>query len=168
MAADGRFLLFMKLAKILTQIAVIALLVNAATLGASAQTGAVEKVWIEYDVKLKGETGIRIHAKFSVAKALNVMCSIQATVERVDGISMLMKSSGSVYKDGKKVLVLKTFTPPYDPATYPDTRLFIPYWTLNLQESNPNKMKATIMLVGEGKQFARTTMDFEKPLGKGR
>ncbi len=79
---------------------------------------------------------------------------------------MLSKSVGSVYKDGKKVLVLSTFTPPYDPATYPDTKLFIPYWALNLEAENPNKMRLTVVLVGEGKQFARSAIDFGVAVGK--
>lgn len=130
--------------------------------------GTIEKVWIEYGVKVKGETGIRIHTKFSVKNALNVGCSIQATVEREDGNSMLSKSVGSLYKDGKKVLVLTTFTPPYDPAAYQDKKLFIPYWALRLQGDNPNKMRLTVVLVGEAKQFARSATDFEIALGKAR
>lgn len=128
--------------------------------------GAIEKVWIEYDVKVKGEVGIRIHTKFTVRNALNVGCSIQATVERVDGKEMLSKSVGSVYKDGNKVLVLSTFTPPYNRATYPDTKLFIPYWALNLRDGSPNKMKLKVVLVGEAKQFAQSAMDFGYSLGK--
>ena len=86
----------------------------------------------------------------------------------LSGNSMLLKSVGSVYKDGKKVLVLSTFTPPYDPATYPDTKLFIPYWALNLKADNPNKMRLNIVLAGEAKQFARSALDFGFPLGKAR
>lgn len=134
----------------------------------AAIEGAIEKVWIEYGVKVKGETGIRIHAKFLVKNALNVGCSIQATVERADGNSMLLKSVSNVYKVDKKVLVLKTFTPPYDPATYPDTKLFIPYWALGLKESDPNKMRLTVVLVGEARDFARSAMDFGLALGKAR
>ena len=130
--------------------------------------GAIEKIWIEYGVKVKGQSGIRIHTRFSVKNALNVACSIQATVERVDGSSMLLKSIGSVYKDGKKVLVLSTFTSPYDTATYPDSKLFVPSWALGLKESDPNKMKLIVMLVGEGKEFARSSMDFGFGLGKAR
>lgn len=139
----------------------------ASVLVPEALEGAIEKVWITYGVRVKGVLGLRIHTKFWVKNALNVGCSIQATVERADGKSMLSKSVGTVYQDGKKVLVLSTFTPPYDPATYPDTKLFIPYWALNLQAQNPNKMKLNIVLVGEAKQFARSSMDFGVPLGKG-
>ncbi|CAN5150072.1 hypothetical protein BH20ACI2_BH20ACI2_22830 [soil metagenome] len=141
---------------------------QSATAELIAIEGAIEKVRIEYGVKVKGETGIRIHTKFSVKGALNVACSVQATVERADGKSMLSKSVGTVYQDGKKLLVLSTFTPPYDPATYPDTKLFIPYWALNLQAENPNKMRLNVVLVGEAKQFARSVMDFGLALGKAR
>ena len=142
------------------------LVLSIATMASAQIEGVVEKVWIEYGVKIKGQTGIRIHTKFSVKNALNVGCSIQATVERVDGKSMLSESRGSVYMDDKKVMVLKTFTPPYDPADYPDTKLFIPYWALNLLAENSNKMRLSVVLVGEAKQFARSAMDFGLALGK--
>lgn len=130
--------------------------------------GAIEKVWIEYGVKVKGTTGIRIHTKFSVKNAHNIACSLQATVERADGHTMLSKSIGTVYKVDEKVLVLHTFTPPYNKATYPDTSLFIPYWALGLEAENPNKMRVTVVLVGEGKQFARSAMDFGLAMEKAR
>ncbi|MEP6787351.1 MAG: hypothetical protein ABJB40_02890 [Acidobacteriota bacterium] len=136
---------------------------------ASAQSqGAIEKVWVEYGVKVNGETGIRIHTKFSVKNALNTQCVIQANVQRADGHTFLSSRNTYATKDGKAVLISKPFTPPFDPADYPDTRLFFPYWALNLEAENPNKMKLTVTLLSQGKEFARATIDFGVALGKGR
>ena len=131
--------------------------------------GAIEKVWIEYGVKVKDETGISIHTKFSVKGSLNVACAILARVERIDGHSF--SSPGNTYatKDGKAVLISKPFTPPYDPTEYPDTKLFFPYWALNLEAENPNKMKLFVTLSSGGKEFARTALiDLGLAVGKVR
>jgi len=55
--------------------------------------GAIDKVWIEYGVKVKDEIGIRIHTKFTVKNALNLECVIQANVERSDGHSLFSKGN---------------------------------------------------------------------------
>lgn len=145
---------------------VLAVLVLTITSAATAQiSAAIEKVWIEYGVRLKGETGLRIHTKFSIKKALNVGCSIQATIEREDGGILLTKSIGTVYKADKNVLVLKTFTPPYDIANYADTKLFVPYWALALKAADPNKMKVTVAISGQNKEFANSTLKFNLALG---
>ncbi len=60
----------------------------------------------------------------------------------------------------------KPFTPPFDPANYPDTRLFIPYWALNLEEENPNKMKLVVVLLSQGSEFARSEISFGVAIGK--
>ncbi len=145
--------------------AVLALL----PISAQATEGVIDKVWVEYGVKVKGETGIRIHTKFSVKNALNVKCAIQASVERSDGHSFLSSRNTYATKDGKAVIISKPFTPPFDPANYPDTKLFFPYWALNLEAENPNKMKVFITLTCRGKEFARSaTLDFGLALGRVR
>lgn len=141
------------------------------TLDVSAQNrraeGAIDKVWIEYGVKAKGEFGLRIHTKFSVTKAANIGCVILAIIVRADGRPL--HDGGSAYStsDGR-VAVHKAFTPPYDPANYPDTKFFIPYWALSLKEDNPNNMKVTVTLLNQGREFARATLDFRVALGKVR
>jgi hypothetical protein len=135
----------------------------------AAVEGAIEKVWVEYGINVKGETGIRIHTKFSVKNALNVQCVIQASVQRSDGHSFSSSSNTYATKDGKAVLISKPFTPPFDPAVYPDTRLFIPYWALRLEEANPNKMKLFVTLSSGGKEFVRSSVvDLGLALGKAR
>ena len=135
----------------------------------AALEGKIEKIWIDYDAKVKGEVGIRIHVKYSVKNALNVPCSLQAYVVREDGHSMGYPGKNKyATQDGKSVLVLKTFTSPYDTATYPDSKLFFPYWAFNLEGNNPNRMKLSVLLVGQGKEFARSSMDFGYVLGKAR
>lgn len=135
----------------------------------AAVEGAIEKVWVQYGIKVKGETGIRIHTKFSVKNALNVQCVIQASVQRSDGHSFLSSPNTYATKDGKAVLISKPFTPPFDPTAYSDTRLFIPYWALKLVEANPNKMKLLVTLSSGGKELVRSSVvDLGVALDKAR
>ena len=140
---------------------------RAASLRFTPIEGVIDKVWVEYGVKVKRETGIRIHTRFSVKNALNVECVIQASVERSDGHSLSSRTNTYATKDGKKVLISKPFTPPFEPADYPDTRLFFPYWALVLEAENPNKMKLVVTLSSGGKEFARSaTVDLRVGIGK--
>lgn len=129
--------------------------------------GTIEKIWIEYGVRANGEFGLKVHTKFSVKKAAKIECVILAIILRADGHPL--QDGGSAYStsDGR-VAVHKAFTPPFDPADYPDTKFFIPYWALSLKESNPNGMKVTVTLLSQGKEFARSTIDFGVPVGKAR
>lgn len=131
--------------------------------------GSVERVWIELGVKSsKGEPGIRIHTKFSVRNALNIGCVVKATVARADGRSVWSKSNTYASADGK-VVVSKEFTPPYDPADYPDTRFFIPYWAFDLRAQNANKMKVTLALLTGGRAFANSAVsEYSIPVGAAR
>lgn len=134
---------------------------------ASAQVEAtIEKVWLDRDVKVKGEPGIRVHVKYKVTNALKAFGSVQVYVERVDEDVMLFKSSGYVYKVDRKVLVLSSFTSPYATATYPDTKLFVPNWAFNLKADNPNKMKLTVEIVAQGKVLATSSISLGLGLGK--
>jgi len=135
--------------------------------GPTSVEGAIDKVWIEYQVRANGEFGLRIHTKFSVKKAANIECVILAIIVRADGRPL--QDGGSAYStsDGR-VAVHKAFTPPFDPANYSDTKFFIPYWALSLRGDNPNKMKVTVTLLSQGKEFARSTLDFGVALGKVR
>jgi hypothetical protein len=130
--------------------------------------GAIDKVWIEYGVKVRGATGLRIHTKFSVKNALKVECVIRARVERADGYPIEVPKNAVYATEDGKVVVLMRFTPAYDPAKYPDTILFIPYWALSLRAENPNKMKVSVSLDSRGKEFARSALDFGFGLGKAR
>jgi hypothetical protein len=127
--------------------------------------GSIEKIWIDLGVKSKTETGIRIHTKFSVRKALGIECVVKATVIRADGQSVWSMSNTFATKDGK-VVVSKRFTPPYDPSDYPDTRFFIPYWAFDLKAKNPNKLKLTVELLSGGRTFAVSGLsEYSIPVG---
>ncbi len=155
-----------------------------ATIGSAQIAGTIDKVWVESGVKVKGETGLRIHAKFSLTNALNAECAILATVQRADGGSFAFDrqsdpgagfrgttKAGASYntyatKDGKSILMLKPFTSPYERSSYADTTIFFPYWALLLRGGNPNKMKVFVTISNGGKEFVRSAVvEFSLPAG---
>ncbi len=156
------------------------------TLTGSAQvSGTIEKVWVEYGVKEKGQAGIRIHTKFALTNALKADCAIVANIQRADGGSFAFdrKSDpgpgfrgtttiGASYntyatKDAKAILMMKPFTSPYDRASYADTTIFFPYWAVQLRGDNANKMKVFVTISNGGREFVRSaTIEFSFPVGK--
>lgn len=159
------------------------LLFLGASIGSAQVTGTIDKVWVEYGVRAKGESGIRIHTKFSLKNALNAECTILATIRRADGESMAFtpitdlgqgridkaKPTYNTYatKDGKTILMLKPFTSPYDKADYPGTTLFFPDWALQMRGDNQNKMKLFVTISSGGKEFVRSAIiEFSRPVGK--
>lgn len=117
----------------------------------SAQTGVIEKVWVEHDVKVKGRVGLRIHAKYSVKNALKADCYLRAVLEREDGHSL--ERSKYAMSDGR-IALSHAFKPPYASANYPDTSFFIRHDDLFFEASSKNAMTLTVFLVGGGKLLA--------------
>lgn len=160
------------------------LLFLGASIGSAQVTGTIERVWVEYGVKIKGEPGIRVFTKFSLKNALNAECTILATIRRADGglFAFDQKSEpgsgfrgtttvGASYntyatKDGKAILMSKPFRSPYDRADYPGTTLFFPDWALQIRGDNPNKMKLFITISSGGKEIVKSgIIEFSRPVG---
>lgn len=164
---------------------VAVLLLLGALIGSAQVTGTIEKVWVEYGVRIKGEPGIRIHTKFSLRNALNADCTIVANIQRADGGSFAFDQKsdpgagfrgtttvGASYntyatKDGKAILMSKPFKSPYERADYPGTTLFFPDWALQLRGDNTNKMKLFVTISSGGKEFVRSAiLEFSRPVGR--
>jgi hypothetical protein len=148
-------------------VVVIGLVLLGTTVVPAQLSGNIEKVWVEQDVKVKGEKGIRVHARYAVKNGRNVYCSLQAYIERADGLSMTPGAGVFATKYDLSIYVLSEFKPSFNSSTYPDAKLFFPYSSLGLRESNPNKVKVTVQLVGEGKVYAKSSIDIQHSLGRG-
>ncbi len=164
---------------------IVGLLFLGASIGSAQVAGTIEKVWVESGVKVKDQTGIRIHTKFALTNALNAECAILANIHRADGGSFAFEAKsapgagyigttapGAKYntyatKDGKAILMMKPFTSPYDRANYADTTIFFPYWALQLRGDDANKMKVFVTISNGGKEFVRSAViEFSLPVGK--
>ena len=53
-----------------------------------------EKVWLEYNVKVDGLKGMRIHAKLTVKNNSNVECRLIANFYKRDGKPLMSDSAG--------------------------------------------------------------------------
>jgi hypothetical protein len=53
--------------------------------GEADQDATFEKVWVEYNARVDGKRGMRIHAKFKVKNSLNVSCRLIAQFYKRDG-----------------------------------------------------------------------------------
>ena len=110
---------------------------------------------IVHNVTVKGEKGMRVHAKFRVKYGLDVACMMIAYFYYDDSDNTPLKSGNRAYatKEGN-VSAKANFTPAYDPAVYNDMQLFVPYDCLNMEEGSEYDLKFYLALYDkEGERF---------------
>ncbi len=95
-----------------------------------AITGSISKVWVEYNVVEKGETGMRIHVKFNINNMNGQIGHVIAFFDHQDG-QALNSRDGQYETTGKTVCLYGKFKPSYDNSAYDDYPLFIPYTELH-------------------------------------
>ena len=77
------------------------------------------------------EKGMRIHATFTVYNMLNIPGYLAVYFEKRNGD--LLKTTNTKYASkGGQLAVYRKITPAYNPATYSDYSVFIPYKEFNL------------------------------------
>lgn len=134
-----------------------------------APEGTLEKVWFEERVQVNRQLGIQVHVKYNIRNARGLECRIRATFFTPDGAPIVAPPKSEYATGNGNAGVTKFFTPKYDNSVYPGTKLGIPYWALNLKESNPNKMKFHVTLRCNDKTLATSDwFDFSLPIGKVR
>lgn len=88
--------------------------------------------WFEDDVVENGETGVRVHVKFSIYLAKNLPAEL--VVRFFNGDDALMDSDGKYKNASGEVSVKRDLKPGYDLTDYNDVALFIPYGQLDLDD----------------------------------
>jgi len=101
--------------------------------GRNSTPNAVFKdAWFEDDVVENGETGVRIHVKFSVYQSKNVLSEL--VVRFFNGDDALMDSDGKFKNASGEVAVKRDLKPGWDSTDYNDLKLFIPYSQFDLDD----------------------------------
>lgn len=110
---------------------------------------------IVHNVTVRGEKGMRVHAKFHVRYGKDVACMMIAYFYFDDDGPTPLKTSDPAYraKDGT-VSVSSNFTPGFEYTDYNDLQLFVPYDALNMQEGDEYELKFYLALYDkEGGRF---------------
>jgi hypothetical protein len=108
-----------------------------------------------HNVTVRGQKGMRVHAKFHVRYGKDVACMMIAYFYFDDDGPTPLKTSDPTYraKDGT-VSATSNFTPGYDYTDYNDLQLFVPYDALNMQEGDEYELKFYLALYDkEGERF---------------
>lgn len=110
---------------------------------------------IVHNVTVKGEKGMRVHAKFTVKHGLDVSCKVIAYFYYDDEDNTPLKAGDARYRTKTgNVSAQTTFTPAYDPAVYNDLQIFIPYDALNMESGEVHDLKFYLALYDtEGERF---------------
>jgi len=116
-----------------------------------------EKVWLEYNVKVDGLKGMRIHAKLTVKNNSNVECRLIANFYKRDG-KPLMSDSAGLYGNSHQVFTFVDITPHLDITEFPDTSLFVPYRDFNITEPGVHPLKIVLFLMRypQGSQLGKS------------
>lgn len=99
----------------------------------SSSKGSAEfdKMWIDYNVKENGKTGMTVHTKVTVRDLKDQDIYLQLLFEKEDGTKLY--STNSLYKDPNgQTAAYKLIRPIYESALFHDIAVFIPYDEFNL------------------------------------
>lgn len=97
----------------------------------TAPTVKFNRIWVDYNVTEDDVKGMRIHTAFTVSNMQNIPGYLAVYFEKKDG--ELLKTTNTTYSTkGGQVAVFRKITPAYNPATYSDYSVFIPYKEFNL------------------------------------
>lgn len=110
---------------------------------------------IVHNVTVKGQKGMRVHAKFTVKHGYDVSCKMIAYFYYDDSDNTPLKASDDSYRTKTgNVSAQTSFTPKYDPAVYNDLQIFIPYDALNMESGEEHDLKFYLALYDtEGERF---------------
>lgn len=107
------------------------------TTNSSTPTATFDRMWIDYDVTEGEKLGMRIHAKFSVAKMKGIKGYFAMYFELENGVRL--KSYDNTFQSkANDVAAFREITPGYDPAVYNDYSIFMPYSELHLPTGEYN------------------------------
>jgi hypothetical protein len=113
---------------------------------AADQDATFEKVWVEYDIRVDGKKGMRIHAKFTVKNSLNVSCRLIAQFYRRDS-SYLTSDGDPAYTTSEgHVYTYVDLKPRFNSTRYEDKTLFIPYEAFNIKARGQYLLKFVLFL----------------------
>ena len=102
---------------------------------------------IVHNVTVKGEKGMRVHAKFTVKHGYDVSCKMIAYFYYDDSDNTPLKAGDERYRTKTGNVSAQTnFTPKYDPAVYNDLQIFIPYDALNMESGEVHDLKFYLAL----------------------
>lgn len=111
---------------------------------------------IVHNVTVRGQKGMRVHAKFTVKHGLDVACKMIAYFYYDDSDNSPLKAGDDArYRTSNgNVSAYTNFTPAYDPAVYNDLQIFIPYDALNMESGDEYDLKFYLALYDtEGERF---------------
>ena len=114
--------------------------------GAADQDATFKKVWVEYDVRVDGKKGMRIHAEFTVKNSLNISCRLIAQFYRRDG-SYLTSDGDPAYTTSEgHVYTYVDLKPRFNSTRYEDKTLFIPYKAFNIKGRGQYSLRFVLFL----------------------
>lgn len=108
-------------------------------------SAALDKIWVDYNVREAGRLGMRIHVKFSVYNMKEVDSYLAIYFEKSDGTPLTGSNRKYSSTDGQ-VAVFSLLKPGFEDTVYKDLEVFMPYDELKLTNGKHDlKMDADVI-----------------------
>lgn len=120
-----------------------------------------KNIWVDYDVEVGGELGMRVHVKFTAYGMKDVPSYLAIYFETAEG-KRLKDNDNQMRSTSNEVAVYKELLPGYDPTDYNDLTVFMPYDQLDLGDGKWDlRMDVDVIYKGGGLIQHLTYKEFE-------
>ncbi len=126
-----------------------------------------DKLWIDYDVYDNGVKGMKIHAKFTAYGMKDMDAYLAIYFEFDDEVGGYLKDKNSKFNSSAgEVAVYRSIKPQYDPATFNDLDVFMPYDELDLDPGEHDLSMDVKLIYKAGGMISKLTtyyFEYTKP-----
>ncbi len=129
------------------------------TSSANAQASATfDRMWMDYDIKEGDKLGMRLHIKFTAKNLKATDCQIRILFN-YDGNDEkpLLDNNKQFYTTDGKVALFRDLKPGFNPASYADYQLFMPYDELDLTYGEYNLKMDVDLIFKDGELIQHLT-----------
>lgn len=125
----------------------------------SKPSATFDRIWVDYDITEGGKRGLRIHAKFTTYKMLNMPSYLAIYFQKSDGTKLLTNNRDFRSTEGQ-LAIYRELDIGYDPGVFNDLKMFMPYSELNLPSGKYDLKMSVDVIYKEGGLIQHLT-DYE-------
>jgi hypothetical protein len=103
----------------------------------NAPGGKFDRIWIDYNIVQKGQTGMRIHTKFSTYNLKDTECYLAVYFQKEDGTNLASDDPNFRSTSGQLAL-FRLLKPNFDVTDYNDIDVFMPYTEFDVPTGKNN------------------------------
>jgi len=125
--------------------------VNTKAIRTSGPRATFDTMWVDFDVKENDILGMRLHFKFTAYDMKDTLAALAVYFEYNDERGGFLRDKNDQYASSAgDVALYKDINPGYNPATYDDLQVFMPYSELDLAPGTYHLLMDTKLIYRRG------------------